>query len=100
MHCEQSSVGKVSESWAMCPPMEGSRSTSTTGKPLLAMSSAALIPAMPAPTTSAVVLPAAHASCLHGERRSGDLQQPESRRHHLREVRHGKPLRRRPPACA
>ncbi len=31
MHWEQSRVGKVSDSWAMCPPMDGSRSTKMTG---------------------------------------------------------------------
>src|SRR5665647_1413045 len=30
MHCEQSSVGKVSESCDMCPPMEGVFSTMMT----------------------------------------------------------------------
>ena len=30
MHCEQSSVGKVSDSWAICPPMEGCLSTRIT----------------------------------------------------------------------
>ena len=53
MHWEQSSVGKVSESWAMWPPMEGSRSTSSTWWPQSAMSSAAWMPAMPPPMTSA-----------------------------------------------
>ena len=27
MHAEQSSVGKVLSNWAMCPPIDGSRST-------------------------------------------------------------------------
>ena len=54
MHCEQSSVGKVSESWLMCPPIDGLFSTSTTSWPASAMSSAAWIPAMPPPSTSAV----------------------------------------------
>ena len=40
MHCEQSSVGKVSDSWIMWPPMVGSFSTSTTSRPALARSSA------------------------------------------------------------
>ena len=53
MHCEQSSVGKVSESWLMWPPIEGSFSTSTTSWPPSAMSSAAWMPAMPPPMTSA-----------------------------------------------
>lgn len=53
MHWEQSRVGKVSESWAMCPPMEGSRSTSTTLWSASAMSRAAWMPAMPPPMTSA-----------------------------------------------
>jgi hypothetical protein len=51
MHWEQSSVGKVSDRRAMLPPSDGSRSTSTTGKPALAMSSAARIPATPPPIT-------------------------------------------------
>ena len=55
MHCEQSRVGKVSESWAMCPPIDGSRSTSTTWWPQSAMSRAAWIPAMPPPMTSAAL---------------------------------------------
>ena len=53
MHWEQSSVGKVSESMAMWPPMEGSRSTRMTWWPQSAMSSAAWMPAMPPPMTSA-----------------------------------------------
>ena len=53
MHWEQSSVGKVSESWAMWPPMEGSRSTRSTWWPQSAMSSAAWMPAIPPPMTSA-----------------------------------------------
>ncbi len=53
MHWEQSRVGKVSESWAMWPPMEGSRSTRTTWWPQSAMSRAAWMPAMPPPMTSA-----------------------------------------------
>ena len=53
MHWEQSRVGKVSDSWLMCPPMDGDFSTSTTWCPELAMSSAAWIPAMPPPSTSA-----------------------------------------------
>ncbi len=38
----------------MCPPIDGLLSTSTTSWPALAMSSAAWIPAMPPPITSAV----------------------------------------------
>ena len=53
MHCEQSSVGKVSESWLMWPPMEGSLSTRITSWPPSAMSSAAWMPAMPPPMTRA-----------------------------------------------
>jgi len=53
MHWLQSSVGKVSDSWLMCPPIEGSFSTSTTSPPPSAMSSAAWMPAMPPPMTSA-----------------------------------------------
>ncbi len=53
MHCEQSSVGNVSESCAMCPPIDGDFSTRTTSYPEFAMSSAAWIPATPPPTTSA-----------------------------------------------
>ena len=53
MHWEQSSVGKVSESWPMWPPMEGAFSTRTTWWPPSAMSSAAWMPAMPPPMTSA-----------------------------------------------
>ena len=56
MHCEQSRVGKVSESWLMWPPMEGDFSTSNTGLPALAMSSAAWMPAMPPPSTSAFLV--------------------------------------------
>ncbi len=53
MHCEQSRVGKVSESCAMWPPIEASFSTSTTSWPPSAMSSAAWMPAMPPPMTMA-----------------------------------------------
>ena len=53
MHCEQSSVGKVSERPAILPPIEGSRSTSTTSQPPSAMSSAAWMPATPPPITRA-----------------------------------------------
>ncbi len=53
MHCEQSRVGKVSLSWLMWPPIEASFSTSTTSWPPSAMSSAAWMPAMPPPITSA-----------------------------------------------
>ena len=53
MHCEQSSVGKVSLSWLMWPPIEASFSTSTTSWPPSAMSSAAWMPAMPPPITRA-----------------------------------------------
>ena len=54
MHCEQSSVGNVSERRAMWPPMDDSRSTRMTLRPPLAMSRAVCMPAMPPPTTSAV----------------------------------------------
>ena len=53
MHCEQSSVGKVSLSWLMWPPIEASFSMSTTSWPPSAMSSAAWMPAMPPPITRA-----------------------------------------------
>ncbi len=53
MHCEQSRVGKVSDSWLMWPPIDGSFSTSTTSTPPSAMSSAAWMPAMPPPMTRA-----------------------------------------------
>ena len=45
---EQSLVGKVLSSWAMRPPMEGSRSTRWTWSPWFARSSAAWQPATPA----------------------------------------------------
>ena len=54
IHCEQSSVGNVSDSWDICPPIDGSCSTITTFCPAFAISSAAWIPAMPPPMTSAV----------------------------------------------
>src|SRR3972149_6830217 len=41
MQAEQSSVGKVLSSWAMCPPRLGSRSTRETWKPALGVSGAA-----------------------------------------------------------
>ncbi len=53
MHCEQSRVGKVSESWLMWPPIEDSFSTSTTSAPPSARSSAAWMPAIPPPITRA-----------------------------------------------
>ena len=53
MHCEQSSVGNVSESCDMWPPIDGSFSTNITLWPQLAMSSAACMPAIPPPITSA-----------------------------------------------
>ena len=53
MHCEQSSVGKVSLSWLMWPPMEASFSTRMTSWPPSAMSRAAWMPAMPPPITMA-----------------------------------------------
>src|SRR5208283_4251395 len=40
IHCEQSSVGKVSDSPAILPPTEGSRSTITTSYPASAISNA------------------------------------------------------------
>ena len=56
MHCEQSRVGKVSDSCDMWPPMEGSLSTRITLWPALAMSRLAWMPAMPPPMTSAVLV--------------------------------------------
>ena len=53
MHCEQSSVGNVSLSWLMWPPMDASFSMRTTSWPPSAMSSAAWMPAMPPPMTRA-----------------------------------------------
>jgi len=53
MHCEQSRVGKVSESWDMCPPSEDERSTRTTSAPPSARSRAVWMPAMPPPITRA-----------------------------------------------
>jgi hypothetical protein len=51
MQAEQSRVGKVLSNWAMCPPIEGSRSTMYDRKPASAISSAAWMPAIPPPTT-------------------------------------------------
>jgi len=56
MHWEQSRVGKVSESWAMWPPIDGWRSTRITGYPLLAISRAAWIPETPPPITRAFLV--------------------------------------------
>ncbi len=52
MQAAQSRVGNVLSNWAMWPPIDGSRSTRWTGKPASASSRAAVIPAMPPPTTS------------------------------------------------
>ena len=56
MHAEQSNVGKVLSNCAMCPPIDGSRSTRYTWNPAFAISSADWIPAMPPPTTRVVGL--------------------------------------------
>ena len=56
MHWEQSRVGKVSDSFDMLPPSDGSRSTSTTGWPELAMSNAERMPATPPPMTRAALV--------------------------------------------
>ncbi len=56
MQAAQSSVGKVLSNWAMCPPIDGSRSTRWTGNPASAISRAAEIPAIPPPTISVVGL--------------------------------------------
>ena len=50
---EQSKVGKVLSSCAMCPPTDGSFSTKYTWKPASAISSAHCIPAIPPPIISA-----------------------------------------------
>jgi len=52
MHIEQSFVGNVLSSCAICPPMVGSRSTRCTVTPWFARSSAAWIPATPPPMTT------------------------------------------------
>src|SRR4030067_3141942 len=44
MQAEQSKVGKVLSNWAMCPPIDGSRSTSSTRGPASANSSPARLP--------------------------------------------------------
>ena len=49
MHILQSRVGKVLSNWDMCPPMEGFLSTKYTLTPIPARSSAARMPAIPAP---------------------------------------------------
>ena len=49
----QSSVGNVLSSMAIFPPTVGFFSTKSTGKPASAMSSAAVMPAIPPPITRA-----------------------------------------------
>ena len=63
IHWEQSSVGKVSSSWAMRPPMDGLFSTRVTGIRASAMSSAAWIPAIPPPITRARLVTGTEISC-------------------------------------
>ena len=53
MQAAQSSVGKVLSNMAMCPPIDGSRSTRITSLPASARVKAAWMPAMPPPTTIA-----------------------------------------------
>ena len=51
VHVEQSRVGKVLSSWIILPPMEGPSSSIVTWTPHEASSRAAVMPAIPPPTT-------------------------------------------------
>ena len=60
---EQSFVGNTLSNRAILPPIEGSFSTRYTLKPISARSSAACIPATPAPTTRALSITGTSLAC-------------------------------------